>query len=177
LIKEHVATNPAPIIDYKNLRRLDPEAARQAVLDYLASADGNVAATARAFAVQRSVVYDILRRQHAGSLADRSYVPNRQPTKTPPRVESRVIAAKNRTGLGNRRLSRYLAGRGLEISPSTIRNILARNRHRIHPPSWLRRAGHSHTRLEREQSTQRKLEDAAHRDRLRSLREMARRAR
>jgi transposase-like protein len=123
------------VIDYKNLRRIDPEAARRAVLDYLSSVDGNVSATARAFGIQRSVVYDIQRRARDGNLADRSYVPHRQPFKTPRRVESRVVAARNRTGLGNRRLSRYLAERGLHVSPGTIRNILARNRDRLDPRS------------------------------------------
>ena len=127
------------MIDYKNLRSINPQAARQAVLDYLDSAGGNVSATARAFGIQRAVVYDIQRRARAGSLADRSFTPHRQPFKTPPAVENRVVAAKNRTGLGNRRLSRYLAGRGLYVPASTIRNILARNRHRLDPPSLLRR--------------------------------------
>ncbi len=133
-----ICDSPA-LIDYKNLRRINPEAARQAVLDYLGSARGNVSAAARAFGIQRAVVYDIQRRARAGSLADRSSTPHRQPFKTPPRVENRVVAAKNRTGLGNRRLSRYLAGRGLYVPPSTIRNILTRNRHRLDPTSLLRR--------------------------------------
>jgi transposase len=158
------------LIDYKNLRSINPEAARQAVLDYLASAGGNVSATARAFGIQRHVVYDIQRRARDGSLADRSRVPHRQPFKTPPRVESRVVAAKNRTGLGNRRLSRYLAARGLHVPPSTVRNILARNRHRLHPPSWLRRAEARHSRAENKQETERREENRAHLDRLRQLR-------
>jgi transposase-like protein len=127
------------MIDYKKLRRINPEAARRAVLDYLASVDGNVSGTARAFGIRRTVVYDILRRDRAGSLADRSFVPRRQPTRTPPSVETRVVAAKNQTGLGNRRLSRYLAARGLGVPPSTIRNILARNQDSLDPPSRLRR--------------------------------------
>ncbi len=163
------------MIDYKNLRRLDPEAARQAVLDYLASASGNVSATARAFGVQRSVVYDIQRRARAGSLADRSRIPRRQPFKTPPPVESLVIAAKNRTGFGDRRLSRYLAGRGLDIPASTIRNILARNGHRLHPASWLRRAEARHSRAGRKEDTERREEDRAYFERLKSLRRTIRR--
>jgi transposase-like protein len=153
------------MIDYKNLRRIDPEAARQAVLDYLASVGGNVAATARAFGIQRSVVYDIQRRAGAGSLADRSRRPHRQPTRSPARIESRVIAAKNRTGFGNRRLSRYLAERGLDISPSTIRNILARNRDRLDPPSILRRRAEA-----RQPARPRKEDPLAFLHRLRSYR-------
>jgi transposase-like protein len=121
------------MIDYKKLRRTDPETARQAVLDYLAWAGGNVAATARAFGINRTVVYDILARSRSGSLADRPRTPHRQPFKTPPRVEARVVAARNRTGLGYQRLSHYLAARGLQLPWSTIRNILRRNRHRLRP--------------------------------------------
>jgi hypothetical protein len=47
-------------IDYKRLRSINPQTARLAVLEYLDSADGNVAATARAFGITRPVVYNIL---------------------------------------------------------------------------------------------------------------------
>ena len=124
-------TEDSTLIDYKKIRRIDPEAARQAVLDYLDSADGNVAATARAFGITRNVVYDIRNRAGQGSLADRSRRPHRQPTKTPRRIEDRVISARNRTGLGYQRLSAYLAESGLDIPWPTIRNILKRNRHRL----------------------------------------------
>ena len=157
------------MIDYKNLRSINPEAARQAVLDYLASAGGNIAATARAFGIQRSVVYDIQRRARSGNLADRSSTPHRQPTRTPPRIESRVVRARNRTGLGNRRLSRYLAARGLHVPPGTISAILARNRDRLDPPSLLRRAEARHTRPERNQEAERREEIRAERERLRAL--------
>jgi len=162
------------LIDYKKLRRIDPGTARQAVLDLLASVDGNVSAAARAFGIQRSVVYDIQRRARAGNLADRSRRPHRQPFKTLPRVESRVVAARNRTGLGNRRLSRYLAEHGLHVPPSTISAILARNRDRLDPPSLLRRAEARHTRPERNQQAQRREELRAERERLRALGRAAR---
>jgi transposase len=126
------------MIDYKKLRRINPEAARQAVLDYLASAGGNIAATARAFGITRIVVYDILARARAGNLADQDRAPRRRPNQTPPELENRIIAARNRTGLGYERLSRYLAERGVYVPWSTIRNVLKRNRHRLDPPSRLR---------------------------------------
>ena len=157
------------MIDYKKLRSVNPETARQAVLDLLASVGGDVSAAARAFGVQRSVVYDIQRRARAGSLADRSRRPHRQPFKTPPRVETRVVAARNRTGLGNRCLSRYLAGHGLHVPPSTISAILARNRDRLLPPSLLRRAEARHTRPERNEEAERREEIRAERERLRAL--------
>jgi transposase-like protein len=125
------------MIDYKNLRRINPEAARQAVLNYLHSS-GGVSATARIFGINRSVVYDIQRRAREGDLADRSHAPHRQPARTPKRTENRVIAARNRTGFGYKRLRRYLAERGLDMPLTTIRKILKRNRHRLDPPSRLR---------------------------------------
>lgn len=128
------------MIDYKKLRRIDPEAARQAVLDYLAWAGGNVSATARAFGINRTVVYDILARSRAGSLADRSRTPHHQPFKTPQPIENRVVAARNRTGFGYQRLSAYLGKHGLYLPWSTIRNILRRNRHRLKPASRRRPA-------------------------------------
>ena len=60
---------PGARIDYKALRRINPVAARQAVLDYLASCNHNVAETARAFGITRPVVYAIQRKQ-AGDLQD-----------------------------------------------------------------------------------------------------------
>jgi transposase-like protein len=131
-------SDPPPVIDYIRLRRISPEAARQAVLDYLASVDGNVSAAARAFGVNRRVVYDILRRARSGSLADHSFAPHHQPRKTPPAVEARVVAARNQTGFGDYRLSRHLAETGLHLPPTTIHGILARNRDRLDPPSRLR---------------------------------------
>ena len=131
-----------PTIDYKKLRRINPQAARQAVLEYLASVNRNVAATARAFGLTRPVVYDILRKAREGDLSDRSKAPRRQPRKTPASIEERVIAAKNLTHLGPKRLSLYLAKHEEQQLPwATIRNILRRNRHRLTTPMPRRRQG------------------------------------
>ena len=130
------------IIDYKALRGINPESARQAVLDYWASVEGNVAATARAFGITRPVVYDILAKAAGGDLKDGSKRPLRQPRKTPEDIEERVIAAKNLTHLGPKRLSLYLAKyEGLQLSWATIRNVLRRNRHRLTTPMPRRRQG------------------------------------
>ena len=137
------------MLDYKRLRRLDPETARQAVLDYLDSVGGNVSKAARDFGINRSVVYDIQRRARHGGLADRSRAPHNRPTKTPKRIEDRVVAARNRTGLGYHRLARYLSGRGLDIPWSTIRNILQRNRARLHPKLRPSQTGGHETRYPR----------------------------
>mgnify|MGYP001608667121 CR=1 FL=1 len=58
------------------------------------------------------------------------------PSLTLSAVEDRVVAAKNITRLGPKRLSLYLAKyESLELSWATIRNVLHRNRHRLTYPS------------------------------------------
>jgi hypothetical protein len=123
------------IIDYKALRAISPETAREAVLEYLRSVNGNVSATAMAFGITRPVVYDIMAKAASGDLTDRSRRPLRQPRKTPPDIEERVIAAKDLTRFGPKRLSLYLAKHeDLQLSWATIRNVLRRNRHRLKTP-------------------------------------------
>ena len=120
-----------PGVDYKTLRKVDAKAARLAVLEYLKTNRGNVSDAARAFKINRSVVYDILRKQREGDVGDRSKVPRHQPNKTAPQVEDQVIEAKKRTGMGPKRLSIYLEKyEGLSIPAGTIRHILERNRER-----------------------------------------------
>jgi len=50
-------------IDYKALRKINPEAARLAVIEYLSSNGGNISDCAQAFGIQRPVIYDILGKQ------------------------------------------------------------------------------------------------------------------
>jgi len=124
--------NPGHLINYKALRKVNPEAARLAVLEYLKTNAGNIADAARVFGINRPVVYDILSKQATGDLRDRSRVPNRQPNKTPARVEQQVIDVRNKTRMGPKRLSIYLAKYEKIIVPAgTIRHILRRNRGRL----------------------------------------------
>lgn len=133
---------PGVRIDYKALRAINPEAARRAVLEYHASAGHNVAATARTFGINRPVVYDIQAKARTGNLEDRPKRPHRQPRKTAAAVEDQVIAAKNLTRLGPKRLSLYLARyEQLEVPWATIRHIVRRNSHRLTYPSLRRRSG------------------------------------
>src|SRR5688572_5384156 len=121
---------PGPHINYKTLRRINPEAARRAVLEYLESYEHNIAQTARTFGITRRVVYNILTKEQEGNLKDRSKAPIHQPRKTKESVEDQVIAVKNKTRLGPKRLSIYLdKHQNLKLSWATIRNILRRNRH------------------------------------------------
>ena len=124
--------NPGHRIDYKVLRKVNPEAARLAVLEYLKSNGGNISHAARMFGINRRVVYDILCKQATGDLRDRSRVPKRQPNKTPPQVEQQVIDARNKTRMGPKRLSIHLAKyEKITVPAGTIRHILRRNRHQL----------------------------------------------
>ena len=120
--------NPGLRIDYKQLRKINPQAARQAVLEYLKTNGHNIADAARAFGINRPVVYHILRKRKEGDLQDRPKTPKRQPNRTPPEVEARVISEKRKTHKGPIRLSLDLTKEGIHVAPGTIRHILRRNR-------------------------------------------------
>ena len=123
--------SPGTCIEYKTLREVSPETARLAVLEYLSTNGGNAADAARVFGITRAVVYDIRRKAAEGDLTDRSRAPKHQPTKTPADIEDRVVAAKNKTRLGSKRLSIYLGKyEHLSVAPGTIRHIIRRNKHR-----------------------------------------------
>jgi putative transposase len=118
---------PNVTIDYKALRRVNAEAARKAVLEYLKTE--SISKASRMFGITRAVVYDIRRKDREGDLKDRSRAPKHQPGKTPPVVEDRVVDLKNKTRLGPERLSRYLDKyEGLRVPAGTMRHILTRRR-------------------------------------------------
>lgn len=119
-------------IDYKLLRDIDPVAARTAVLEYLKTNNGNISSTAGMFGVNRTVVYDILKKEADGDLSDRSKAPKHSPNKVSPEVEDKVIEVKNKTRMGAKRLSNYLKKyENLLVPYGTIRHILRRNKGRI----------------------------------------------
>ena len=67
-----------PQIDYKLLRKINPETARMAVLEYLSSNKNNIRKTAKVFGVQRLTVYDIIKKKKEANLKDRSKAPRRR---------------------------------------------------------------------------------------------------
>ena len=95
-------------IDYKLLRSIDPVAARTAVLEYLKTNERNISLASRMFGINRTVVYDILKKEIEGDLSDRSKAPKYSPNKTSPETEDKVIEVKNKTRMGAKRLSLYL---------------------------------------------------------------------
>jgi transposase len=134
--------NPGIRIDYKTLRAVNPEAARKAVLEYLKTNGSNKADAARVFGINRTVVYDILKKEAEGDLSDRAKTPKHQPNKTPPEIEEKVIAVRNQTRMGPKRLSIYLAKyEDVRLPPGTIRHILRRNRDKLEAPPSPRRKG------------------------------------
>lgn len=119
-------------ISYKALRNFSPEAARTAVLEYLASNGGNVSEAARIFGINRTVVYDTIKKGQQKNLRDRSKAPKNIPHKTPANLEDLIVQLKNKLKLPNKDLSFYLFKyHGVDIAYGTLRHILRRNRHRI----------------------------------------------
>ena len=104
----HRTHRPIGKIDYKQLRKINPEAARRAVLEYLESNGHNISQTALVFGINRTVIYDILRKAVEGNLKDHSRAPHKQPRRTSIQVEDKVIEIKCKTRYGPERLSRYL---------------------------------------------------------------------
>jgi len=103
-----------------------------AVLQYLRRNGHNVSDASRVFGINRSVVYDIMKKEREGDLRDRPRTPKHQPRKTPLEIEERVIEAKNKTRLGPLRLALYLEEyEDLQVPAGTIRHILRRNTDKI----------------------------------------------
>ena len=96
----HHTTLKTGKINYKALRKIDPEAARLAVIEYLKTNKGNISEAARPFGIQRTVVYNILKKEEEGDLKDRSRAPLHSPSKTLAKIEDKVVEAKNQTHLG-----------------------------------------------------------------------------
>ena len=114
------------------LRKINPETARAAVLEYLDSNGGNISDCAYVFSITRPIVYKAIRKRNEGSLLDSSRTPHNQPKKTKEDIEDKVINAKNKTRLGPKRLSIYLKKYEDTVVPyGTIRHILRRNKGKI----------------------------------------------
>ena len=123
---------PKGKIDYKQLRRINSEAARRAVLEYLKTNNRNISEASSIFGINRAVVYDIIKKEREGDLKDRSKAPKHQPRRTPAAIEDKVIEIKNKTRLGPERLSRYLKQHeGICVPPGTLRHIIRRNQKKI----------------------------------------------
>ncbi|RLC63103.1 MAG: hypothetical protein DRI01_05800 [Chloroflexi bacterium] len=128
----HRTDQPRGNIDYKQLGHINPEAIRRAILEYLKSNSTNISQTALVLGINRTVVYDILRKEERGNLKNCSRAPRNRPRRTPIQVEDKVIETKCKTRYGSERLSRYLKQHeDLSVPPGTIRHIIRGNKDRI----------------------------------------------
>lgn len=121
------------------------EARKQLVRTY--QQVGSISATARLWHTSRQVVRKWVSRYLAEGergLVERSRRPQCSPRQTPAELEQVVLAARQETGLGRRRLALYLQARGVTLSPHTIRHILRRHgirsrrprRQSVYPALW-----------------------------------------
>ena len=61
---------PGIHLDYKELREINPQAARRVILHVLQSVDGNIAEAARLLHTTRRTIYRTLKKDEEGSLDD-----------------------------------------------------------------------------------------------------------
>lgn len=109
------------------LRKISPEAARTAVLEYLSSSKGNITKTAKAFGVQRLTVYDIIKKSKSGNLKDQSKAPKKVANKTAEEIEEKILSERLRTGFGAKRLVKHLVKNYQIFIPlGTLKGILKR---------------------------------------------------
>lgn len=116
-------------LNYRELRNISSRAARQAIIQILATNRGNVASTARMLHTTRKTVYKALHKQKHKNLDDVSTAPHKVPNKTRGDIEEKVVALKKKTNFGPLRLKDELwEAHGLTLSSHTIRNIIRRNK-------------------------------------------------
>ena len=117
-------------LSYQESYAMNPKETRRKVVEtYLAC--GSISATARQWKTSRNVVRKWVRRYQEEGIAgleDRSHRPHRSPNRTADDLEEKVVAARQATGYGRKRLAWYLwREEGVVISPHTIRHILRRH--------------------------------------------------
>lgn len=116
-------------LDYKELRTISPKAARQAILQILASTKNNVSKTAHLLHTTRKTIYKAISKQKEKNLDDTSTAPHIQANKTDTAIEKKVIELKEKTNYGPIRLKDELHEQyGINLSHHTIRNIVRRNK-------------------------------------------------
>ena len=116
-------------LEYRDLRTISPRAARQAILQILATNKGNIASTARILHTSRCTIYKALTRQREKNLDDISTAPHTVKNKTEPSIEEKVVKLKKKTNYGPLRLKEELEEtEGITLSHHTIRNIIRRNK-------------------------------------------------
>jgi len=119
-------------LEYKELRKISPKAARQAILQILKSTKSNVTETARILHTTRRTIYKAIKKKEDNDLNDTSTAPHTITNRTPDEIEEKVIEVKSKTNYGPLRLKDELLSRyGITLSHHTIRNIVRRNRNKV----------------------------------------------
>ena len=80
-----------PLINYKELRKSNPQTARQAVIQYFQSVNNNISDTARVFGIYRPGVVDIIIKYRPGDFNVRSLIPHHHPIYIHSHIESYVV--------------------------------------------------------------------------------------
>ncbi|MCL4366128.1 IS630 transposase-related protein, partial [Patescibacteria group bacterium] len=110
------------------LKKINPQAARTAVLEYLSSNRGNITKTAKTFGIQRLTIYNILEKNRQGDLQDRSKAPRRVANKTSSDIEQKIIQGATKTGYGAKKLQKFLYDKyNITIPYGTLRGIIRRH--------------------------------------------------
>lgn len=116
------------ILNYRSLYELDPVAARTAILEVFKQTS-NISKTAGMFSTTRKVVQLAIKKEADGSLTDRSHTAVTVHNRTNSLAEEKIIALKNSTKFGYRRVAKELREKqGIEIKDSACRNVLKRAR-------------------------------------------------
>ena len=116
-------------LTYKEVYHMNPVQARKRIVQIYQQTQ-NYCETARRCHTSPQLVRKWVKRyQQYGEqgLHDLPKTPKRQPRKTDPDIEQRVLQRHQKTHYGRQRLARHLAQQGIHLSPHTIRHILKRH--------------------------------------------------
>jgi putative transposase len=135
-------------LTYQEVYPMNPIQARKRIV-HIYQQTQNYCETARRCHTSPQLVRKwVQRSQQDGEqgLHDLPKTPKRQPRKTDPDIEQRVLQLHQKTHYGRQRLARHLAQQGIHLSPHTIRHILKRHapatsrprkqRRRFYPAHW-----------------------------------------
>lgn len=115
---------------YQELKRQYGEVvAREMLLACYEQQGRNISQTAREMRCNRRTIMKALEKQSKGDLQDLPHTPRSQPNKTPDDIEAKVVAWRQKTKRGKRRLKNILYDEeGVSLTVSTIGKILKRNK-------------------------------------------------
>lgn len=124
-----MSITPGVQLSYLELRKISPQAARQAIIQIFRSTQNNVAETARLLETTRATIYKALKKQKCGRLDDLSRAPTHVANKTAESIEQKVVVLKAKINYGPVRLAQEMKlQHGITLSSHTIRNIIRRHR-------------------------------------------------